>query len=63
MYFAQVQGLMAIGGCTWCDFVMFTINIQHIKFGHGYWTEKFHFAPELVSPVHALGHPVRDLLH
>ena len=75
MYFAQVQGQMAIGECIWCDFVTFTrkgIEIQCIKFDHGYWTEQllpkleaFYdncFAPELVSPVHALGLPMHDLL-
>ena len=58
----------------WCDFVIFTrkgIHIQRIKFDHVYWTEKllpklevFYdncFAPELVSPLHALGLPMRDL--
>ena len=74
MYFAQVQGQMAVGGRIWCGFVVFTrkgIHIQRIKFDHVYWTEKLlskleafydnYFAPELVSPVRALGLPMRDL--
>ena len=70
-YFAQVQGQMAIGGRMWCDFVIFTrkgVDIQRIMFDKGYWTEQLLpkledncFAPELVSPIHALGLPMRDL--
>ena len=73
-YFAQVQGQMAIGGRMWCDFVIFTrkgVHIQQIMFDKGYWTEQllpkleaFYdncFAPELVSHIHALGLPMRDL--
>ena len=73
-YFAQVQGQMALSGRAWCDFVVFThkgIHVERIKYDHGYWTTKLLpklkqffdncFAPELVSPVHALGLPVRDL--
>ena len=65
---------MAIGGRPWRDFVVYTkkgISVQRIDFDERYWTdrllpklESFYdncFAPELVSPVHALGLPLRDL--
>ena len=74
-YFAQVQGQMAIGGRPWCDFVIFTtqgISVERVKYDALYWKNtlvpkltKFYdncVAPEIVSPVHALGLPVRDLL-
>ena len=73
-YYAQVQGQMAIGQRKWCDFVVYTykgIHVERIWFNEAYWTgqllpklESFYnncFAPELVSPVHALGLPIRDL--
>lgn len=73
-YYAQVQGQMAIGCRPWCDFVIFTgegISIQRIHFDERFWKDKLlpqliHFydncvAPEIVSPVHALGIPLRDL--
>lgn len=73
-YYAQVQGQMAIGERPWCDFVVFTlkgISVQRIRFETAYWTDKllpkltsFYdncVAPELVSPVHVLGLPIRDL--
>lgn len=73
-YFAQVQGQMAIGGRTWCDFVIFTnkgINVERIAFDECYWQnvllpklEAFFdncLVPEIVSPIHALGLPIRDL--
>ncbi len=73
-YYAQVQGQMGIGERPWCDFVVFTskgISVQHILFNQEYWTDKLlpklcHFydncvAPELVSPVHVLGLPIRNL--
>ena len=73
-YFAQVQGQMAIGGRPWCDFVVYTnkgISIERIEFDRRHWEEEllpklqsFYdncLAPELVSPVHALGIPIRDL--
>ena len=74
MYFAQVQGQMAIGERPWCDFVIFTtqgISVERVKYDALYWQNtlvpkltKFYdncVAPEVVSPVHALGLPVRDL--
>ena len=38
-YVAQVQGQMAVGGSTWCDFVMYTksISIERIYFDEDYW--------------------------
>jgi hypothetical protein len=73
-YYAQVQGQMALGERPWCDFVLFTlkgISVQRICFNETYWTTKllpkltsFYdncVAPELVSPVHSLGLPIRDL--
>ena len=61
-YYAQVQGLMAIGKRLWCDFVVF-FNASHLN---EFWTDKLlptlsHFydncvAPELISPV--LGLPI-----
>ena len=73
-YYAQVQGQMAIGGRPWCDFVVFTskgLSIQRIKYDKNFWDEKllpklisFYdncVAPEIVSPVHSLGLPIRNL--
>lgn len=72
-YFPQIQGQMALGDRPWSDFVVFTlkgISIQRIPSNPSYWTDKllklvsFYdncVAPELVSPVHPLGLPVRDL--
>lgn len=73
-YYAQVQGQMAIGERMWCDFVIFTlkgISVQRIFFDQDYWTIRllpklvsFYddcVAPEIVSPVHPLGLPIRDL--
>lgn len=73
-YYAQIQGQMALGERPWCDFVLFTlkgISVQRIRFNKTYWTTKllpkltsFYdncVAPELVSPVHSLGLPIRDL--
>ena len=70
-YYAQVQGQLAIGGRPWCDFVVYTtkgINVQRIKFDNNYWENillpklsEFYdncLAPEIVSPVHALGLPI-----
>ena len=34
-YYAQVQGQMAVGGMTWCDFVIYTnrrINVKRILY-------------------------------
>ena len=72
-YFCQVQGQMAIGERPWCDFVIYTskgISVERITFEREYWdnvlvklTEFYDkcFAPEVVSPLHSLGLPVRDL--
>ena len=73
-YYAQVQGQMAIGERPWCDFIIYTlkgISVQRITFNQSYWKDKllpkltaFYdncVAPELVSPVHSLGLPIRDL--
>ena len=73
-YYAQIQGQMAIGERPWCDFVVFTlkgISIQRIPFDHDFWSDKLFprletfyndcVAPELISPVHALGLPLRNL--
>jgi hypothetical protein len=73
-YFSQVQGQMAIGCQPWCDFVVYTnegINVERVSFNESFWNDKllpklipFYnncVVPEIVSPVHALGIPVRDL--
>ena len=65
---------MAVGQRPWCDFVIFTtkgINVERIPFDNDYWQntllprlEAFFencLAPEIVSPMHALGLPIRDL--
>ena len=74
IYYAQVQGQMAVGGRPWCDFVIFTtkgICVERIAYDDGYWQktllpklEAFFdncLGPEIVSPIHALGLPIRDL--
>ena len=73
-YYAQVQGQMGVGGRPWCDFVVYTkkgISVERVPFNETYWNNKllpklikFYDScvlPEIVSPVHALGLPVRDL--
>ena len=75
-YFAQVQGQMAIGNRPWCDFVVFTlkgISVSRIEFNSDYWNNtllpklvSFYdscVAPEIVSPLHSLGMPMRNLSH
>lgn len=65
---------MAIGKRPWCDFVVWTsvdLHIQRIEFDNDFWTQQllpklsafydFCYAPEIVSPVHVLGLPLRDL--
>ena len=65
---------MAVGQRPWCDFVIFTtkgINVERILFDDDYWQntllpklESFFdkcLAPEIVSLMHALGLPIRDL--
>ena len=75
-YYAQVQGQMALGERNWCDFVVYTpfgISVRCILFDESYmyWRDKLLLkltsfydncvAPELVSPLHSLGLPMRDL--
>ena len=72
-YFAQVQGQMAVGGRAWCDFVIYTksISIERIYFDEDYWLNTLLpklvdffdncLGPEIVSPLHALGIPIRNL--
>ena len=73
-YFCQIQGQMAICKRQWCDFVIYTtkgIAINRVHFNEEFWTSQllpclieFYskcFAPEIVSPVHVLGLPIRDL--
>lgn len=65
---------MALGMRPWCDFVVFTtkgVSIQRIPFNQHFWVDKllpklvsFYddcVAPEIVSPVHSLGFPIRNL--
>ena len=73
-YHAQIQGQMGIGIRPWCDFVVYTkkgLSIERILFNPTYWNNKllpklkeFYdccILPEIVSPIHATGLPVRDL--
>ena len=73
-YYSQVEGQMAIAGRPWCDFVVFTtkgMSIERIDFNPNVWNNdllpkliSFYdncLAPEIVSPVHVLGIPVRNL--
>ena len=73
-YYAQVQGQMGVGQRPWCDFVIYTmkgLSVQCIPFNSSFWTDKllpklvsFYdncIAPEIVSPVHSLGLPIRNL--
>lgn len=73
-YFAQVQGQMAVGKRPWCDFVIYTsqgLSVHRVLFDNDYWEDtllpklvSFYdncIAPEIVSPVHTLGLPLRDL--
>ena len=65
---------MAIGGHPWCDFIVYTrqgINVERISYEEEFWNRtllpkliSFYdncVAPEIVSPVHSLGLPIRDL--
>ena len=74
IYFAQIQGQMAITERNWCDFIIYTekgINVERIRFDEHYWKQELLpkltpffdncFAPEVVSPMHVIGLPVRDL--
>ena len=72
-YYCQIQGQMAIGERPWCDFVIYTqrgIHVQREFFDEVFWREllvkltSFYdncVAPEIISPLHALGLPMRDL--
>lgn len=72
-YYAQVQGQMDVGRRTWCDFVVYTtvdISVERIAFDQSYWDTLLQkltvfydscVAPEIVSPLHVLGLPMRDL--
>ena len=73
-YFCQIQGQMAISGRSWCDFVVYTLkglSVERISFDSSFWEKEllpklisFYdncVVPEIVSPVHTLGLPVRDL--
>ena len=59
---------------VWCDFVIYTtkgIAVNRVHFSEELWSNqllpcliKFYskcIAPEIVSPVHVLGLPIRDL--
>lgn len=72
-YYAQVQGQMAVGDRPWCDFVVYTkiVSVERIYFDPDYWLhtllpklEDFFdncLGPEIVSPLHTLGIPIRNL--
>ena len=73
-YYCQVQGQLGVGARPWCDFVVYTnkgLSIERILFDCEFWNnqllpklEEFYtkcFVPEIVSPIHKLGLPVRDL--
>ena len=72
-YFCQVQGQMAICNRPWCDFVVYTskgISCERIKFRPSFWNKMLdklttfydcYFAPEIVSPMHMLGLPMRNM--
>ena len=73
-YYCQIQGQMAISGRSWCDFVIYTskgLGVERINFDSHFWENdllpkliSFYdncILPEIVSPVHALGLPIRDL--
>ena len=64
---------MAVGERTWCDFVVYTqkgCSIQRIYFNKIFWDNLLsklttfydnYAVPEIVSPMHSVGLPVRDL--
>ena len=73
-YYCQLQGQMGITGRLWCDFIVYTtqgLSVERIDFDRRFWEDEllpkltsFYdncVAPEIVSPVHAIGLPVRDL--
>ena len=72
-YYYQVQGQMAITRRRWCDFVIWTphsTTVERINFDEEFWAtvvpklELFYdraIVPELVSPRHTQGQPIREL--
>lgn len=73
-YYCQVQGQMAIACRPWCDFIIYTkrgINVERINFNESFWKDillpkliSFYdncVAPEIVSPLHTLNMPMRNL--
>ena len=73
-YFAQIQGQMAVGERPWCNFVIYTtqgLSVHRVLFDSDYWENtllpklvSFYdncVAQEIVSPIHTLGLPLRDL--
>ena len=74
MYYAQVQGQMAVGCQSWCNFVLYLsseVHIQRLYFDVDFWRNDMlpklvHFydhclAPEIIHLMHILGLPIRDL--
>ena len=74
VYYSQVQGQMGVTKRKWCDFIVYTekgLSVERIEFDSDFWEKEllpkltdFYdncLAPEIVSPVHVLGLPVRDL--
>ena len=67
-YYHQVQGLLAITRCPWCDFVVWTpkgMSVERIKFDLVFWGElvRFHRAailPELALPRYTSGQAIRE---
>ena len=73
-HYSQIQGQMAIGNRPWCDFVVYTskgLNVERVCFDDFFLNSMLLpklssffdncVAPEIVSPLHALGLPMRDL--
>ena len=73
-YYCQIQGQMAIGVRPWCDFIVYTskgVTVERVHYDKEFWEkdllpklEEFYdkcVAPEIISPVHILGLPLRDL--
>lgn len=71
-YFYQVQGLLAITNCCWCDFVTWTpkgMSVERIHFDRSFWegvkTKLLRFyreaiLPELTLPRHISGQEIRE---
>ena len=58
IFYAQVQGMMAVGEHSWCDFVIFTtkgvsVSLQRILFDNDYW-KKSYYLNWLASMITAL---------